>query len=141
MLEEVMVMKRRRRMSGDQRRRQLLEVSAQLFAERGYWKTGTNDIARVAEISEPSIYRHFSTKQDLFLATAEEATQELLSSLEQASIPDLEALRAWLREEAHRGTGAGCSRAPPQRGTAASLSRGGNPLLRAPAAGAEGTAG
>lgn len=97
------IMRRRKRMPGEERRRQLLELSVRLFAERGYWNTGTNDIAREAQISEPTIYRHFSGKDDLFLAAAEEAIQELLSALEGASISDLEALRAWLREEARRG--------------------------------------
>lgn len=94
---------RRKRMSGEQRRQQLIAVSAQLFAEKGYWKAGTNDIARAAGISEPTIYRHFSTKEELFCDVAAEAAQNLLSSLKEADLQGLEDLRRWLRDKAHEG--------------------------------------
>ena len=96
-------MQRRKRMPGHERRRQLLEVSAGLFAERGYWDTGTNEIARAAGISEPTIYRHFSGKEELFLAASLEALEGLLSTFDEADIRSLADLRSWLAVQAAQG--------------------------------------
>jgi AcrR family transcriptional regulator len=47
-------------------RRLLLESARELFAERGYAGTSTREIARVASVSEPMIFRHFGSKAKLF---------------------------------------------------------------------------
>ena len=45
-----------------------LEAAAQLFAHQGYHGTSTRDIARIAEISENTLFRQFEHKEDLFWA-------------------------------------------------------------------------
>ncbi|MEO0513241.1 MAG: TetR/AcrR family transcriptional regulator [Planctomycetota bacterium] len=57
-----------KRMSGSERRDQLLRVAAELFAEHGYARTTTAELARAAGVTEPIIYRHFQSKHDLFVA-------------------------------------------------------------------------
>jgi AcrR family transcriptional regulator len=48
-------------------RRDVLSVSSQLFAQRGYYAVGMADIAAAADISRATLYRYFSTK-DMILA-------------------------------------------------------------------------
>jgi AcrR family transcriptional regulator len=59
----------RRRMTADTRRDSILEAARMAFAEGGDM-TGTTIkmIARKAQISEGIIYRHFDSKEDLFIA-------------------------------------------------------------------------
>lgn len=62
----------RKRLPADERRRQLLDIAAELFAERGYARTTTAELAKAAGVTEPVIYRHFDSKRDLFVALIEE---------------------------------------------------------------------
>jgi TetR/AcrR family transcriptional regulator len=56
------------RMSGDDRRRQLIEVAIDLFSKNGFAGTTTKEIAAAAGVTEAIIFRHFATKQDLYKA-------------------------------------------------------------------------
>jgi AcrR family transcriptional regulator len=60
------------RLKAPQRREQLVSVATKLFAERGYEATTTAAIAEAAGVTEPILYRHFSSKQDLFVAIVRE---------------------------------------------------------------------
>ena len=53
--------------SDQQRRTQILEAAAAVFAEKGFHKATTKEIARVAGISEGTIYNYFAQKRDLHL--------------------------------------------------------------------------
>jgi len=44
----------------------ILGSAAQLFARQGYHGTSTREIARLADVSENTIFRHFERKEDLF---------------------------------------------------------------------------
>lgn len=57
-----------RRLKAPQRREQLIEVATRLFAKWGYEATTTAAIAEAAGVTEPILYRHFDSKQDLFVA-------------------------------------------------------------------------
>ena len=50
------------------RKRQLVEQAAVLFADRGYTQVSLADIARAAGVTAPSVYRHFDDKQSLLAA-------------------------------------------------------------------------
>ena len=58
----------RRRMSGDERRQQLIEAALHLFATNGFRGTTTKAIAQAAGVSEGIIFRYFPTKEDLYTA-------------------------------------------------------------------------
>ena len=60
------------RLKAAQRREQLISVATQLFAERGYEATTTAAIAEAAGVTEPILYRHFASKQELFVAIVRE---------------------------------------------------------------------
>jgi len=56
------------RLKAPQRREQLIEVATKLFAKFGYEATTTAAIAEAAGVTEPILYRHFKSKQELFVA-------------------------------------------------------------------------
>jgi TetR/AcrR family transcriptional regulator len=58
----------RRRMSGDERRQQLIDAALHLFATNGFRGTTTKSIAQAAGVSEGIIFRYFPTKEDLYTA-------------------------------------------------------------------------
>src|SRR5579859_6890360 len=44
----------------------IVRAAAQLFARQGYHGTSTREIARLADISENTLFRHFEHKEDIF---------------------------------------------------------------------------
>lgn len=56
----------RSRMTGVQRRAQLLDVSRKLFAEKGFDGTSVEEIAARAEVSKPVVYEHFGGKEGVY---------------------------------------------------------------------------
>ncbi len=67
----------RRRMSGPERRRQLLDVGRATFAERGLDGTSMEEIASRAGVSKPVVYEHFGTKDGLYRLVVEEEMARL----------------------------------------------------------------
>jgi AcrR family transcriptional regulator len=65
------------RLDVDERRRQLLELGAELFARHGYEELSMARIAREAGISKALLYHYFPSKQAYFSATLEQAAEEL----------------------------------------------------------------
>ncbi|MGE0702579.1 MAG: TetR/AcrR family transcriptional regulator [Vicinamibacterales bacterium] len=55
-------------MHGNARRQQLIETALHVFATRGFRGATTKAIAEAAGVSEAMIFRHFPTKNDLYLA-------------------------------------------------------------------------
>ena len=60
--------KKRTRMTGVERRDQIVRVATELFARNGFKGTTTREIAGKAGVSEAVIYKHFSKKQALYNA-------------------------------------------------------------------------
>lgn len=50
------------------RRGEILDAALAVFAEKGYSRGSMRDIATRVGVSEPALYRHFSSKEALFLA-------------------------------------------------------------------------
>ncbi|MGO1469318.1 MAG: TetR/AcrR family transcriptional regulator [Tissierella sp.] len=59
-------LKKKVRMSKEERRAQIIDSAMKLFVENGYNATTTASIAEKADISEVTLFRHFSTKEELF---------------------------------------------------------------------------
>ena len=55
-----------RRLTGSERRAQLIEVGRTLFAKRGYEATSMEEIADRAKVSKPIVYEHFGGKEGLY---------------------------------------------------------------------------
>lgn len=74
---------RRRRKESDKSRatrESLVELAAQMFAERGYAETSIRDISRRADVTSGAIYGHFRNKADLLAAAISTRTAEELES-------------------------------------------------------------
>ena len=75
----------------------VLSVSSALFAERGYYAVGMEEIAAAADVSRATLYRYFSTK-DTILA---ELTRRAVVEIEEhaAALPAMAAdsLTEWMR--------------------------------------------
>jgi AcrR family transcriptional regulator len=73
------------RLQVDERRRQLLEAGATLFADHVYEDITMAQIANVAGVSKPLLYHYFPSKIDLFKAAVAEHADELRRVLEAPS--------------------------------------------------------
>src|SRR3990172_1055881 len=71
-------MARARKLPAKDRRRQIIESAREVFASQSYAKVGTADLAKAVGISEPALYRYFSGKKELFLATLRSTGPTLL---------------------------------------------------------------
>jgi AcrR family transcriptional regulator len=67
------------RLTGPQRRATVLEAAARAFAANGYYATSMREIARLAGVTKPVLYDHFSSKQELYIALIEGVRDELTS--------------------------------------------------------------
>jgi AcrR family transcriptional regulator len=74
-----------RRLTGEQRREQLVEVAAALFAERGFRSTTMDDVAEAAGVTKPLLYQHFSSKKALYLELVDEIAQKILDAIAEAT--------------------------------------------------------
>lgn len=64
MNEEATTAKAARR---EARRREIVEAAERVFGRAGYWNATTADIASEVGITQPALYRYFSSKRELFL--------------------------------------------------------------------------
>ncbi|GAB2668833.1 TetR/AcrR family transcriptional regulator [Gordonia jinhuaensis] len=68
----------RARMTGAQRRLQLIDVARGLFAERGFEATSIEEIAQRAGVSKPVVYEHFGGKEGLYAVIVDREMETLL---------------------------------------------------------------
>ena len=68
----------RTRMTGPQRRQQLIGVARGLFAERGFDGTSIEEIAQRAQVSKPVVYEHFGGKEGLYAVVVDREMETLL---------------------------------------------------------------
>ncbi|MBO0440041.1 TetR family transcriptional regulator [Candidatus Enterococcus ikei] len=61
----------------------ILETAKELFLKNGYKNTSTRDIAKAANITQPALYYHFSTKERLFIEINKQIGSQLKSEMEQ----------------------------------------------------------
>jgi AcrR family transcriptional regulator len=65
-----------------QHTRQLLAATARrLFTERGFEQVSVAEIARVANVSEPTVFNYFPTKEDLVFSGLEQFESKLLAAI------------------------------------------------------------
>ena len=64
-LDQTPSSRRERRVAA--RRAQILEAAARLFAEKGFHRTTTKDVAEAADVSEGTLYNYFDNKEDMLI--------------------------------------------------------------------------
>lgn len=68
----------------DNRRKQLLEVAADLFGSRGYARTSIRDIAAAVGMLPGSMYYHFRSKEELLVAVHAEGVRLIMDAVNKA---------------------------------------------------------
>src|SRR5688572_30170316 len=63
----------------------LLRIARELFTEKGYADTATEDIVQRAGVTRGALYHHFRDKADLFQAAFEDAERELVETVRTAA--------------------------------------------------------
>lgn len=89
----------------------LLDAAEQVFAEKGFTPASLDDIARAAGYTKGAIYKHFATKEDLFLAVSDRYWRryfdhftEVLSSATEVGAAELDAVaQRWRQLSLDRG--------------------------------------
>ncbi len=71
-----------RRLKAEERRSQLLERGAELFARHSYDELSMREIARKVGISKPLLYHYFPSKRAFFEATLAQAAEQLRARTE-----------------------------------------------------------
>jgi AcrR family transcriptional regulator len=69
------------RMSGHERREQLVTVGRSLFAEKGFDAASIEEIAARAGVSKPVVYEHFGGKEGLYAVVVDREMADLLGRL------------------------------------------------------------
>ena len=59
------------RVSGEERRQQIIEAAATLFSRKGFRGTTTREIAGAVGVSEAMLFKHYATKEELYAAIIE----------------------------------------------------------------------
>jgi AcrR family transcriptional regulator len=79
----------------------ILEASAQIIRQKGYHAASMQDIAEAVNLQKPSLYHHFSSKQEILLALLDQALDlliERVSTVLTEDVPADERLSHAMRE-------------------------------------------
>lgn len=69
------------RMTGQERRAQLLDIGRSVFAEMGYEAASIEEIAKRARITKPIVYEHFGGKEGIYAVVVDREVQKLVGSI------------------------------------------------------------
>jgi AcrR family transcriptional regulator len=78
------------RLSADERRAEVVEAAVKAFAVGGYAGTSTEEIARLAGVSQPYLFRLFGSKQALFIAAVGRCFEQVRNGFADAAQHPLE---------------------------------------------------
>ena len=68
------------------RRRQVLTVASELFAKKGFEATSIRDIATAAGMMSGSLYYHFTSKEDLYIAVQDASISKIFNAVSGAIV-------------------------------------------------------
>lgn len=71
-----------------EREKIILAVARRMFAQKGYYGTNLNDVAKEVGIARGTIYLHFPTKDDLLAAIIRNADEHILKTLKDVVEPE-----------------------------------------------------
>ncbi|MFS8580178.1 MAG: TetR/AcrR family transcriptional regulator [Novibacillus thermophilus] len=69
------------------RKEQILDSAVAVFAEKGYYKATTAQVAEAAGVTQPYIFHFFHNKADLFNAVVDRAFQRIYESFRTVEAP------------------------------------------------------
>ncbi|WP_435300621.1 TetR/AcrR family transcriptional regulator [Timonella sp. A28] len=71
-------------MTAHERREQLISISRELFAEKGFDGTSIEELATRASVSKPVVYEHFGGKEGIYAVVVDREIQNLTGALTSA---------------------------------------------------------
>jgi AcrR family transcriptional regulator len=74
------------RLTAKERGAEVLEAAVRAFSASGYEGTKTDEIARMAGVSQPYVIRLFGTKQQLFMAAVQSVCERIEQIFRQAAV-------------------------------------------------------
>ncbi len=75
------------RMTGNERREQLIAIARRLFAAKGFESVTVEEIAAKADVSKPVVYEHFGGKEGLYAVIVDREMNDLLLAISAALNP------------------------------------------------------
>ncbi|MFA7323754.1 MAG: TetR/AcrR family transcriptional regulator [Candidatus Nanopelagicales bacterium] len=75
------------RMTGNERREQLIAIARRLFAAKGFESVSVEEIAAKADVSKPVVYEHFGGKEGLYAVIVDREMNDLLLAISEALAP------------------------------------------------------
>lgn len=75
----------KRRMSSEERQEEIIRVAVELAADKGVDSVTTQDMADAMKLTQGSIFRHFSSKDDIWYAVMQWIRDRLMKVLDKAA--------------------------------------------------------
>lgn len=75
----------KRRLSSEERQSEIIRVSIELAAEKGVDSVTTQDMADAMQLTQGAIFRHFATKDDIWVAVVEWIRDRLMKVVSKAA--------------------------------------------------------
>lgn len=72
---------KRTRMTGIERRQQLINIGRSLFASKGFDATSVEEIASTAGVTKPVVYEHFGGKEGLYAVVVDREVLRLVTTI------------------------------------------------------------
>lgn len=69
------------------RKKQILDAATILFAENGYYKTTTAQVAKAIGVTQPYIFHFFKSKEELFLGIITRAVDQIYETFKNVQAP------------------------------------------------------
>jgi AcrR family transcriptional regulator len=64
------------------RKKSILQVATVLFSEKGYKETSIAELSKISKVAEGTIFYHFNSKEELFLAVLEKTKETITEEFE-----------------------------------------------------------
>lgn len=75
------------------RKKQIIKESIRVFSKKGYRSTTINDITQALGISTGTFYKHFTNKQDIFVAVIDDVLQNIIEKSREATLQETDPLK------------------------------------------------
>ena len=72
------------RLPAARRRRQLLDVALDVFAQKGFHQTSMEEVADAAGVTKPVLYQHFGSKRELYLELLDDVGGQMMTAIAKA---------------------------------------------------------
>lgn len=84
----------KRRLSSEERQGEIIRVAVELAADKGVDSVTTQDMADAMHLTQGAIFRHFATKDDIWIAVIEWVRERLMKVLDKAAADATDPLNA-----------------------------------------------